>query len=288
MGDALAFRPAFEPFWTSGETADLACEVLCCGADATLASRPGMPDSPWSFTVRAGCCDVVRRNQAGEALWRLVAPLSFEQVEVTWNPVLFPDFFGSYERAWSTGLGICLLAFRLRACGGLVLHGTAADLQGEGILCLGVSGRGKSTLARLLDAEGIPVLTDERPIIRLMRETPAGDVPDSPRFHVYGSPWPSSAGFAAQARATLRRIYFLEHGRENSRVPLTPPEAFRRLLQVVAIPWQDPVLFDPCLETIQTLLETVPAAVLAFRPDASAVDWVRNGGGVNEAEVGVE
>jgi hypothetical protein len=101
-------------------------------------------------------------------------------------------------------------------------------------------------------------------------------LPPSPAaFRVYGSPWPSSGGFACNAFAPLRKIYFLEHGAADRLTPLTPREAFNRLIHVATIPWQDPALFDPCLATVEALLQSIPCAVLTFRPTPEVVDVIR-------------
>lgn len=267
------FPPAFQSFLGNAPDADLNCDVSCVGPDKTLAFQSQAPDKPWSFTVTEAICDVVRRDQGGESLWRITGPLSFEKADVTWNPGRFEDFYGSYEQAWGKGLGLSLLVLRLRAEGGLVLHGAAAELDGHGIACVGISGVGKSTLARLLDGAGARVLTDERPVLR---QWPApAEVASSTGFRVYGAPWPSSAGFARNEWAPLRRLYFLEHGEEDRITRLNPKEAVSRLIHVATIPWQDPVLLDPCLETVEALLRNIPCAVLAFRPTPEVVDVIR-------------
>ena len=271
--DATAFPPAFQAFRPAA-TVDLDCVVSCPGPDDALVSEPPARDKPWSFTVREGICELVRRSQEGEALWRIAAPLAFERATVTWNPLRFAWFYGSYERAWGSGLGLSLLVLRLREQGGLVLHGAAAEVEGQGILCVGVSGTGKSTLARLLEAAGATVLTDERPVLRQWPAPAAGRVPFA-AFRVYGSPWPSSAGFAREAWAPLRRIYFIEHGETDRMTPLSPRDAVSRLIHVATIPWQDPILLDPCLATVDALLSALPCAVLSFRPTPAVVDLIR-------------
>jgi hypothetical protein len=292
--DDAAFAPAFRAFRHGATIADLECDVSCLGPDEALTSQSLAPEKPWSFTACNGVCELVRRSQEGEALWRIAGPLAFDSAAVTWNPRRFADFYGCYERAWSTGLGLSLLVLRLRAQGGLVLHGTAAEVDGQGILCVGISGTGKSTLARLLDAAGAMVLTDERPVLRQW-PAPTACRPEQPEairkrtscksgfaseqtaaFRVYGSPWPSSAGFACNAWAPLRRIYFLGHGATDRLTRLSPPDAVRRLIHVATLPWQEPVLLDACLATMGAVLCAVPCAVLAFRPTPDVVDLIRN------------
>ena len=209
-------------------------------------------------------------------LWRIRAPLSFAAARISWHPQRFAAVYGDFVQSWRTGLGLSLLVFRLRDSRGLVLHGAASVLNGQGVLCAGISGVGKSTLARLLHAAGATVLTDERPVVRQGGvNSRAPGSPDMAEFRVHGSPWPSSGNFACPASAPLRRIYFLEHGAQNAVTPLAPREAFNRLLHVTTIPWQDATLFDPCLQTIDALLRSVPCAQLSFRPTPEVVDLIR-------------
>lgn len=263
-----AFSESFLPFLDTDSAFDVECEIICEGADEEVASLPLMVDDPWSFRVMEGQCDVRRRNQTGETIWRVCAPLGFEKANVTWDLNLFVHHYKSYEKAWETGLGLSFLILRLRELGGLVFHGSASVLDGQGILCVGVSGKGKSTISKLLDAEGASVLTDEHPVLRMQRGS-------SSEFLIHGSPWPSSAGYARNECAPLKRIYFLQHGPDNEIIPLSPGDALTRLIHVAVIPWQDPALFDPCLKTVETLLANVPAAVLSFVPDESVVDVIR-------------
>lgn len=272
--NAAAFPPAFQPFRDGSSSADLGCEVFCRGPDDTMMSQPPAPGEPWSFAVRENGCTVIRRNQEGDVRWQIAGPLAFETATVSWNPLRFVDVYGSFERTLSMGIGLSLLVLRLRAHGGLVLHGMAAEVDGQGILCAGISGRGKSTLSRLLEAADARVLTDERPVLRQWPPPETGVAPTR-AFRVYGSPWPSSAGYARNAWAPLRRLYFLEHGETDRITPLAAREAVRRLIPVTTIPWQSPDFFDPCLATLDALVGTVPCAVLAFRPTLDVADLIR-------------
>jgi hypothetical protein len=274
--DVLEFSPSFLSFMGNSLCSDLSCEISVLGPDDSLLAEPLFPVKPWTFTVSNHVCKVIRRNQEGQVLWKFSGSLSFEQAEITWHPILFADFYGSYGQSWNTGLGLSLLVLRLCAHGGLVLHGTAANLDGQGILCVGISGKGKSTLARLLDGAGATVLTDERPVVRQW-PAPAEDngTESEDFFRVYGSPWPSSAGFACNAWAPLKRIYFIEHGATDQITPLMPREAVHRLIHVATIPWQDPALLDPYLATVNRLLQSIPCAVLSFRPTADVVEVIR-------------
>ncbi len=63
---------------------------------------------------------------------------------------------------------------------GLLLHASGAVIDGKAFVFAGHSGDGKTTLSRLLAAEGLELLSDER--IALRREGES--------FRAYGTPWP--------------------------------------------------------------------------------------------------
>lgn len=267
IGNA-SFPPPFQPFLQPGIEADLTCDIFAAGPDAALAALPDAPGHPWTFTLDEQKCAVVRRDDLGRILWRMTGSPGFTEIRITWHPLLFDAYYGSYQQAWSMGLGLTVLGMRLRAAGGLLFHGTAAVLDGKGILCVGVSGVGKSTLSRILTAAGATVLTDERPTARLWPS------PDH-AFRVYGTPWPSSAAAARSEWAPLHRLYLLAHGAVDQITPLASQEAVRQLIPVTTIPWQTPRLLDPFLATLDALVREVPCAHLAFRPTNDVVATLR-------------
>ena len=243
------------------------CFVEVCGPDPDLLSLRS--PCAWNFQQHEGLACLSGANPAGEVMWRMSGRVPFERLRFEWHPTAFEAMYRN-EVYGSYGIIVILaLVLRLLHEGGLVMHGSAQVVEGQAILCTGPSGRGKSTISRLFDSCGVPVLTDERPIIRL-REPSEGQ-----GFRVYGSPWPSSGGFALNASAPLKKIYFIEHGTENALEPLATREAVLRLLDVSLVPWLDAAFFDPMIQTLESLILNVPHAVLRFRPDVSVVDFLR-------------
>ncbi len=272
--DTSLFDTSYEEFWVEDDSAAaFKCEIYCNGSDGGIASLPLNLIEPWSFRANEENFEIIRRNRAGESIWRIEAPLSFHKAFVSWNPEVFAKHYDSYEKSWNTGLGLALVIMSLIRREGLLFHGAAAVLDGDGVLFVGVSGRGKSTISRLLNKCGAHVLTDERPVVRNTHVFWGGH--SGSGFHVYGSPWPSSAGYASNSNAVLKKIYFLEHGLQNQITPISTADAFSRLIYVAMIPWQDPEIFDPCLKTVESLLANVPAAVLSFKPDEAVVETIR-------------
>ncbi len=161
-----------------------------------------------------------------------------------------------------------LLLLRLLARrGGVELHGCAVRLTcGAGLLFVGASGQGKSTLARLWTREsGATVLADDRVVVRRRGE----------ELRVYGTPWQSDAGTAEPGSARLDGLFFLHHGPGNTLRLLPVTEAVARLFAASFPPFYDPEGLQLTLDSLQDLAETVPALDFHFVPDHSAIAAVR-------------
>ena len=264
------FHVSFSMFIARDGCAGETCEIDLAGpSDELCAMRV---KGAWHFLQsEAGVC-LMGANPAGEVMWRMTGAAPFGRVRFEWHPTAFEAMYRNETHGMYGIVAIVALVLRLLPVGGLVLHGSAQVVDGQGIICTGPSGRGKSTISRLFDGCGVSVLTDERLVVRpVARADGAG----WEGFRVYGTPWPSSGNFVMNASAPLKKIYFIEHGPEQEIVPLATREAVLRLLDVAMVPWLDTAFFDPLIRTLEEVIRTVPHAVLRFRPDASVVDAVR-------------
>jgi hypothetical protein len=149
---------------------------------------------------------------------------------------------------------------------GIILHACGIAREGEGTLFVGESGTGKSTLARMWAGErGIEVLSDDRIIVRKQ-----GD-----QFWMYGTPWHGDAKFASPKAVRVERILFLKHGYRNSIERVKGFSLMSRLVQCSFPTHWDSKGMAFTLETFADLASRVPCHVLSFRPDRSAVEFVR-------------
>jgi hypothetical protein len=133
--------------------------------------------------------------------------------------------------------------------GGLALHASAVELNGAAHLFAGVSGAGKSTVARQLEREGGRILSDE---VVILRPSPQG-------WLAYGTPfWVGSP-----AASPLRRVWALAFG--STRVdPLTPPAALRHLSGALSLIVQGDAEVEASLDAAARLVGEIPAATLRF------------------------
>jgi hypothetical protein len=150
----------------------------------------------------------------------------------------------------------------LAPAGGLLLHASGGIRGGRGVLFSGVSGAGKTTIARLAPAD-VQLLTDE---ISYLRKEGDG-------FRVYGTPFSGELGIQGEdVSAPLAAIYLIEHGAANRRERVPESEAVRRLMRNTLFFAQEQRLVAHVFSTVCELARRVPVYRLEFLPDARVWD----------------
>jgi len=145
---------------------------------------------------------------------------------------------------------------------GLIAHSCAFILaEGVGVLCPGMSGAGKTTLARLLrdNAPAVEVLTDDRAIVTL-----------DDRLTLWGSPWPGAARVAGSGSAPLSVVMFIRHGTGVTLRDVSPGEAFRRMVNALSMPLWEPARCGRALEIVDAMVSQASLVEVAYPPTADA------------------
>ena len=179
----------------------------------------------------------------------------------------FPVVEGGPEYALDYPLDELLFQHRLAREGAVEVHAVGVVWRERALVLCGQSGAGKSTTARLWrrHARGTLVLSDDRIVLR----------PSGRGVRAWGTPWHGDGGFASPESRPLGALLFLRHARVTRATPLSRAEAAARLLSRSFPPPWDPVAMARALETCAAVTSAVPAFELAFRPDRTAVDAVR-------------
>jgi hypothetical protein len=142
--------------------------------------------------------------------------------------------------------------------GGLLLHASGGIRDGRGMLFSGVSGAGKTTIARLAPPD-VQLLTDE---ISYLRREAEG-------FRVYGTPFSGELGIQGEdVSAPLAAIHLIEHGSANRLERVPEAEAVRRLMRNTLFFAQEKHLVAEVFSTVCELARRVPVYRLEFLPDA--------------------
>jgi ABC-type molybdenum transport system ATPase subunit/photorepair protein PhrA len=184
--------------------------------------------------------------------------------------------------------------------GGFLVHAASAVRNGRAFVFAGVSGAGKTTLARLAPPD-VTLLTDEISYVRdtgdETRDTrsatqEAGEVtgvtgkesgarsqesvirtpnPESrvPAFEAFGTPFAGElARIGQNVRAPIRTLFLLEQGAENRIEPLSEGQAARELLRHVLFFARDEELVGMVFQTVCDFVRRVPVRRLVFTPEA--------------------
>lgn len=158
-------------------------------------------------------------------------------------------------------LTVCLLSLGQ----GVMFHACGVDDRGSGLLFLGNSSEGKSTMAQLWEEEST-VLNDDRIVVREKLG----------RFWMYGTPWHGSHTEVSPYGVPIDKVFFLQHGRQNSAMPKQGGEAVSMMLRRSFPPVWDKAGMDYTVDLCQRMAEATPCYQLDFVPNPSIVNFTRN------------
>ncbi len=149
---------------------------------------------------------------------------------------------------------------------GVMLHACGVADGERGMLFVGPSGAGKTTIARLWSNLGkARVLNDEYCIVRVVKG----------QLWLYATPWVGSGGFCSFGRVPLEGVFFIEHGKETERVAVSEIEAISRLMSQAFLPLWDKTKVQLVLDTCVDLVQSVSCYRLPFVPDEGVVQLLR-------------
>jgi hypothetical protein len=191
--------------------------------------------------------------------FRKRAVLKFSLSHPEWN--LWIDGTGKDTDPMEYPLDGLILYYLTVIKGDIFIHASGVNNFGRGYLFSGISGRGKSTMARLWDQSGAKVIHDDRLIIRIngngykMFNTP-----------VYKNDEP--------CESHLSRIFLLEHGKKNEIIPVKGAAGVSMIMaNCIQHNW-DPQIVARLLGSVSIMCTSIPAARLFFRPDRSVIDHI--------------
>ncbi len=152
----------------------------------------------------------------------------------------------------------------LAPMGGFLLHAASALRDGSAFVFSGVSGAGKTTIARLAPADAI-LLTDEISYVRR----------DGERYFAWGTPFAGEMGTpGANTSAPIGKLFFLEKGAVNQITAVERRDAVSLLLRNLLFFCDDTELVGQVFEAACDFVERVGAYRLMFVPDGSVWEEV--------------
>jgi hypothetical protein len=148
--------------------------------------------------------------------------------------------------------------------GGFLLHASSAIRNGRAFLFSGVSGAGKTTMARLAPPDAA-LLTDE--ISYVIRREGA--------YFAVGTPFYGELARPGENReAPIEGIYLLAKGPKNRIEPIVGTDAVRGLMSNILFFARDPQLVKPVFDSASDFVSRVPVRRLTFVPDNSVWELI--------------
>ena len=143
----------------------------------------------------------------------------------------------------------------------IMIHASGVNHEGHGYLFSGVSGKGKTTMAKLWDNAGAQVIHDDRLIIRN-----TGDGYKMFNTPVYNNDEPKES--------MLDRIFLIEHGKKNDIIPVSGAAAVSMVMaNCIQHNWNQEMV-SRLIDSVTTLCNAVPVVRLPFLPDRNIIDMI--------------
>jgi hypothetical protein len=184
-----------------------------------------------------------------------------------WNKasIVYQEDDFDVEFAVTGPLGEILFRNRLLFHNGLVVHASAIEWEGKGILFSAPSGTGKTTQANLWCKEmGATIINNDRPALKVIDD----------KVYAYGTPWNGSVEECNNSYAPLTAIVMLEQATENFICKLNTNEAILKLMPRCFLPYYDSCLMNLAIDNLEDILKKTPIYLLKCRPDREAVELV--------------
>ena len=189
------------------------------------------------------------------------AILKFSLSDRNWH--LWIDGAGIETDPFEYPLDGLVLYYLTAIHGDIMIHASGVKNSGRGYLFSGVSGMGKTTMAKLWQEAGAKVIHDDRLILRntgngyMMYNTP-----------VYSNDEP--------AESPVNKIFLIEHGSRNEVIPVSGASAISMVMaNCIQHNW-DQEIIARLIGSVSFLCRAVPVTRLPFRPDRSIIDEILN------------
>jgi hypothetical protein len=255
-----AWPSAYAPFLVARTPTQRLTVRPGAGMPCGLASPIFETDATWSlYRTSTGYCLIMPGGRPRQSLRQWVRLSDdFQSAELFASNLTDFTRLYPFDQLWALHL--------LAGLNGLLCHGCGVDYQGRGMLFLGHSGDGKTTMAGLWSkVPGATILSDERVIVR---KTDEG-------HQLYGTPWHGQGRFASPSVVRLQHIFVLSHGPTNRLSPLSGSGAVAAVLARSLTPYWHQSLMDGSLRAVAELCQSHQIERLEFVPDHRVIGLLR-------------
>ena len=240
--------------------------------DIQLHDEPGGIDPGFTLVSKTDIWELYREHTNNRLLFyspRGNPPCQLIVDEKFTHGDLFGDFSECGQRDVFPLLGLDNLVYInwLASLNDVSLHASAVVIDGSGYGFFGVSGVGKSTLARALNqTHAALVLGEDQVFLRCIDD----------QFWIFGTPWHENVNMCAAYGVPLRKLFFLIRGDHEDVNRLKPTVAVSQVLRTAFIPYYRPELLPGILARLESLVLQVPIYSLSYHLGEDIWDTLRN------------
>jgi hypothetical protein len=196
-------------------------------------------------------------------------PQSRLLVNPSWNILTLTE--QPTNRFWTSilnfGAGELILRTAILFTGGVVFHASLVDDNGKGILFVGHSGEGKSTIANLWSqVSGAIIINEDRVAVRSTKTGAMG----------FGIPWGGSANITRNHQVPISAIILLEQSTQNDIQHISPFIASSSLITRTFLPYWDQTLLLLAMSNLNNIINNVQIFRVRFRPDTAIVPLIQS------------
>lgn len=268
MGKALARDSRWQPFlYTGKKHPEIRLKIESTNKNLTLAKRKLIYRNKFIDICENGNKTVVKmfskRHQvslviSGHKIMNVVEYLKVKngmnarvKKNIVWNPLTF-------------ALQFLINHYLISNKKGILMHASAIRDSRGGLVFMGKSGSGKTTILRFtnLISNKIKILNDERILIKKIDN----------KFKVYHNPWHGNR-FQAPVNHTqgvdLKSLYLIRQSRKNKITRLRPAEAIEGIIKNTFISFNSQESRNFVISLSQELANSIPCYLLEFKQDHS-------------------
>jgi hypothetical protein len=145
--------------------------------------------------------------------------------------------------------------------GDIFIHASGINKACRGYIFSGISGKGKSTMAKLWENSGAKIVHDDRLILRH-----SGD-----HYRMYNTPVYNND---KSRESILSRIFIIEHDVANRFVPVKGAAAVSMVMANCIQHGWGSVIIERLINSVTEMCEVIPVAKLYFKPDPDVLDQI--------------
>ena len=257
----LTLSGSYQDFESSDQAVDLDIRVTS-RPELDILDDPPCYDSGHHWRVHRGQDGVLFEffhPPTGRVYCHVLSSSDFSEAELAFSANAWSEIANNTEtselvRELPHPVDQLLLVPRLALAETCVFHAAGVAIDGKAHVFAGHSGDGKTTLSRLLQREGLELLSDERIAVRFSGED----------IVAHGTPWPGEGNILSRASYPLSGLYLVRKSNQHRIAEREVNDILAELLSRAIVPYYLPDVAARILSLFSRMADQVRLRELFF------------------------